>query len=301
MQRLYTKIKLEIVDADIVIENADISVEIKKNSEGSPNYCTLNIYNISQNTYNIINDKANEVRVYADVDEQGYILIFEGVLRDIIKWKKAKRTVTTTKKRKRNTTKKPIQIHYNSPPILRNQDNGNVITIVELQDSFKTAYINNYYKKSYQGQVSNNQILKDILDYVRNKTTIGVGNISSLTEKIFINGRIINGTLINILNQICATGNCICDIDNNIINIFPKNQTSDVYGYYLHGGICPRPEFNANKEISIEAPFLPAIQIGAFVKLEFEDIDGIYPVKEIESKIDNFGSAYETKLTLKVE
>ena len=57
MQRLYTKIKLEIVDADIVIENADISVEIKKNSEGSPNYCTLNIYNISQNTYNIINDE----------------------------------------------------------------------------------------------------------------------------------------------------------------------------------------------------------------------------------------------------
>lgn len=301
MQRLYTKIKLEIVDADMVIENADISVMIKKNDEGSPNYCTLNIYNISQNTYNIINDKANEIRVYADIDEKGYILIFEGILRDITKWKKAKQTVATSKKRKTRTAKKPIQIHYNSPPILRSQDNGNVITTIELQDSFKNAYINNYYKKSYEGQVTNNQILKDILDYIKDKTTIGIGNISTLTEKTFINGRVIYGTLINVLNQICATGNSICDIDNNIINIFPKNQTSDVYGYYLHGGICPRPEFNADKEVSVDAPFLPSINVGAFVKLDFEDIDGIYPVKSLESKIDNFGSEYETKLILKVE
>ena len=68
MQRLYTKIKLEIVDADMVIENADISVTIKKNDEGSPNYCTCVIYNVSQNTYNILNDKSNEIRIYADID-----------------------------------------------------------------------------------------------------------------------------------------------------------------------------------------------------------------------------------------
>lgn len=291
MQRLYTKIKLEIVDADMIIENADISVEIKKNSEGSPNYCTLNIYNISQNTYNIINDKANEIRVYADIDEKGYVLIFEGVLRDIVKRKKAKSTVA----------KKPIQVHYNSPPILRSQDDGNITTTIQLQDGFKNAYIDNHYQRSYEGQVSNKQILNDILYYVKRQTTLGIGVTTDLTEKIFPKGRVVKGSLANVLKQVCATGNCICDIDNNIINIFQKNQTSDVYGYYLHGGICPRPEFNADKEISIDAPFLPSVNIGAFVKLDFEDIDGIYPIKEIESKIDNFGSSYETKLTLKVE
>lgn len=303
MQRLYTKIKLEIVDADMIIENADISVEIKKNSEGSPNYCTLNIYNISQNTYNIINDKANEIRVYADIDEKGYVLIFEGVLRDIVKWKKAKSTVAKTKRKtkRKKIAKKPIQVHYNSPPILRSQDDGNITTTIQLQDGFKNAYINNHYQQSYEGQVSNRQILNDILYYVKRQTTLGIGITTDLTEKIFPKGRIIKGSLASVLKQICATGNCICDIDNNIINIFQKNQTSDVYGYYLHGGICPRPEFNADKEISIDAPFLPSVNIGAFVKLDFEDIDGIYPIKEIESKIDNFGSSYETKLTLKVE
>ena len=139
MQRLYTKIKLEIVDADMVIENADISVTIKKNDEGSPNYCTCVIYNVSQNTYNILNDKSNEIRVYADIDEKGYILIFEGILRDIVKWKKAKKTVATKRKRKTKTVKKPIQVHYNSPPISRNNNDGNIATIIELQDGFKNA------------------------------------------------------------------------------------------------------------------------------------------------------------------
>ena len=303
MQRLYTKIKSEIVDADMVIENADISVTIKKNDEGSPNYCTCVIYNVSQNTYNILNDKSNEIRIYADIDEKGYILIFEGILRDIVKWKKAKNTVVTKRKRKRKTktVKKPIQVHYNSPPISRNNNDGNIATIIELQDGFKNAYINNHYSCSYKGEVTNKQILNDILYYVKRQTTLGIGVISELDEKTFSNGRVVSGTLNNVIRQICATGNCISDIDNNIINIFKKNQTSDVYGYYLHGGICPKPEFNADKEIDVDAPFLPSINVGAFVKLDFEDIDGVYPVKSLESKIDNFGSAYETKLTLKVE
>lgn len=299
MQKLYTKIKLEIVDADMVIENADTSIEIKKTDQGCPNYCTLNIYNVSQSTYNIINDKANEIRVYVDTDGQGYTLIFEGVLRDITKWKKAK--VSSAKKRKSTKTRKPIQIHYNEPPILRSQDDGNINTTIQLQDGFKNGYLNNFYQKSYAGQVTNKQILNDILDYVKRYTTLGIGITTELDEKTFPNGRVISGTLMNVLRQTCSTGNCISDIDNNIINIFKKNQTSDVYGYYLHGGICPKPEFNADKEISVDAPFLPAVNVGAFVKLEFEDIDGIYPIKEIDSRIDNFGSSYETKLTLKAE
>lgn len=299
MQKLYTKIKLEIVDADMVIENADISIEIKKTDQGCPNYCTLNIYNVSQSAYNVINDKANEIRVYVDTDGQGYTLIFEGVLRDITKWKKAK--VSSAKKRKSTKTRKPIQIHYNEPPILRSQDDGNITTTIQLQDGFKNGYLDNFYQKSYAGQVTNKQILNDILDYVKRYTTLGIGITTELDEKTFPNGRVVSGTLMNVLRQTCSTGNCISDIDNNIINIFKKNQASDVYGYYLHGGICPKPEFNADKEISVDAPFLPSVNVGAFVKLEFEDIDGIYPIKEIDSRIDNFGSSYETKLTLKAE
>lgn len=293
MQRLYSKIKLEIVDADMVIENADIAIEIKKTSDGKPHYCTITIYNISQNTYNILNDKANEVRVYVDVDDNGYMLAFEGILRDIVKWKKAKAKTKKKSKAKANTV-----IHYNEPPISRSSDAGNIITKIELQDGFKTAYIKNYYSKSYQGQVTNTQILNDIIDYMKAQTTIGIGSIMTLNEKTFPNGRVVNGTLANVLKQICATGDRVSVIDNNILNIFDMTAESDVYGYYLHGGICPRPEFNADKEISVEAPYLPAIQVGTFVKLEFEDLEGTYPVKSLESSIDNFGQSYETKLTL---
>lgn len=294
MQQLYTKIKLEIVGADVIIEEADISVELKKSDDGTPNYCSVTLYNLSEATYNLLNSKATHIRVYTDTNDKGYILIFQGDLRDIKKWKKYK---SSTSKRK---SKKPAKIEYEAPPIVRENDGNDVATVIELQDSIKSTFINNYYSQSYKGTVTNTKILNDIIYYIKRQTTIGIGNISPLVEKTFAKGYIAHGTLGNVLRQICATGNCVCSIENNIINIFAKNAESDVYGYYLHGGICPRPDFNANKEVSIEAPFLPTVNIGNFVKLDFQDIEGIYSIVKIESKIDNFGKDYETKLVLKV-
>lgn len=298
MQRLYTKIKLEIVGANMVIENADISIELSKSDDGSPNYCTCTIYNISENTYNIINEKTNHIRVYADTNENGYVLIFQGDLRDIKKWKAYKSTASKTKGRKR---KKPVKVQYESPPITRETNDNNVTTIIQLQDGIKSTFLNNYYSKSYKNAVTNITILNDIIDYIKRQTTIGIGNIANLTEKTFSTGYVAHGSLANVLRTICQTGNCKSIIENNVLNIYSNTVTSDVYGYYLHSNICPRPEFNANKEISVLAPFLPTVQVGNFVKLDFQDIDGCYPIKKIESKIDNFGQNYETNLTLKAE
>lgn len=297
MQQLYTKIKLEIVGADVIIENADISVDLKKSDDGTPNYCTVTIYNLSENTYTLLNSKTTHMRVYTDTNDKGYVLLFQGDLRDIKKWKKFKATAS---KRKRKS-KKPVKVQYESPPITRETDGNDVATIIELQDSIKSTFINNFYSQSYKDVVTNKKVLNDIIYYIKRQTTIGIGNIAELTEKTFPKGYIVHGTLGNVLKQICRTGNCTCSIENNIVNIFANNAESDVYGYYLHGGICPRPDFNANKEVSIECPFLPSVNIGNFVKLDFQDIDGIYPIKKIESKIDNFGKEYETKLVLKVD
>ena len=297
MQRLYTKIRLEIVGANMIIENADISVELSKSDDGSPNYCTCTIYNISEQTYTTLNDKANHIRVYAETNEaQGYQLIFQGDLRDIVKWKKYK-SATTKKGKKRKAPK----VEYESPPITREDSESNIATIIQLQDGIKSSFLNHHYSRSYKGAVSNRKVLGDILDFIQQRTTIGIGNIDTLEEKTYLKGYTIHDTLSNAIRTIAKTGNCTSLIENNVLNVYGNNTKSDVYGYYLHGNICPRPEFNANKEISVLAPFLPTIQIGNYVKLEFNDIEGIYPVKKIETKIDNFGQQYETNLTLKVE
>lgn len=300
MQRLYTKIKLEIVGANMVIENADVSVELEKSDDGSPNYCTVTVYNVSEATYTTLNDKANHVRVYAEVDDdQGYVLIFQGDLRDLIKWKKYKATTLTKKGKKRK--RKPAKVQYESPPITREASENDIATVIQLQDGIKDTFLNNFYSKSYKGAVTNKKILSDLLDYIKQRTTIGIGNMATLTEKTFAKGYVVHDTISGALRTIARTGNCTSLIENNVLNIYSNNATSDVYGYYLHSGICPRPEFNANKEVSVLAPFLPTIQVGNFVKLDFQDIEGIYPVKKIETKIDNFGKDYETNLTLRVE
>ena len=86
-----TKIRLEVVGADIVIEDANIDLEIKKTGEKEPNYCTCSVYNMSEDTINRIKDKAYHVNCYADINNSGYSLVFTGDLRDIKKWKKPRK------------------------------------------------------------------------------------------------------------------------------------------------------------------------------------------------------------------
>ena len=52
-----TDIRLEIVGTDIVIDSADIELEIKKTNEKEPNYCTCTVYNMAEDTINKIKDK----------------------------------------------------------------------------------------------------------------------------------------------------------------------------------------------------------------------------------------------------
>ena len=81
-RKYFTNIKVEILGADLVIEDADIAVELTKTDEKKPNYCEVTIFNLADDTYNRINSRANSARVYVDIDGLGYALIFAGDLRN---------------------------------------------------------------------------------------------------------------------------------------------------------------------------------------------------------------------------
>lgn len=149
MINLNLKIKIEILGANIVIDDADVKLKITKTDEAKPNYCTCTIYNLSEDTYNKINNKANSLRIYINHQENqqdnNWVLIFEGNLRDLKKYKKAKQKAKTklnkdgTPRKARKSTAKPAQQHYNEPPI-RREGEVDIETIIELQDGIKNLF-----------------------------------------------------------------------------------------------------------------------------------------------------------------
>lgn len=300
MDRNYlTKIKLEVLGADLIIEDADISLDYIKTDEEKPNYCEITIYNVSDDTYRRINSRANSVRVYVDIDGTGYGLVFAGDLRNLVKWKKAK---VAKKKRKKPYKAK---LHFNEPPIRREDNDPNIATIISLEDGKKTGYFNNYVSKSYSNAVTNKYVLQDILNYAKSKdSNLKISaNINALTEYTYPAGAVFHGSLINILSNICKTGNAYCTMQDDVIVVSSTEQDKKniTYTYLLDGTNCPTPETNTDKELDILAPFIPNLNPFNFVKLNFKDYAGLFQVKKIESKIDNFGENCESNITVKMD
>lgn len=290
-RNLFVKIKLEILGADFIIEDADMSISLKKTNEQKQNTCEIVIYNLSDDTYNKINEKTNAVRVYTDIDGEGYVLLFQGDLRELKKHKKA------VKKTKKKT--KSAKEHYNEPSIYREYSGNDIATKITLEDGIRQYYLDNYISKSYSGAVTNKTILNDLLQQAKRTNNIEVSaNFDDIQEYTFPNGKTCQGSFKSVLSSLCKTGNCECKINNNIVVIQNKAIQGNYFGYILDGYNCPKPEPGTDKKIEILAPFLPALNPLDFVRLNFEDYDGVYKVIGVESEIDNFGSRYETKVTV---
>lgn len=292
MYRAYnTKIKLEILGADLIIDDADISISYIKTDEEKPNYCDIKIYNVSDDTYKRINDKANSVRVYVDIDGTGYGLVFAGNLRNLEKWKKSK-------------VKSKAKKHFNEPAIRREEDGDNIATVISLEDGKKTGFFDNYVSVSYSNEVSNTYVLNDILSRAKSKdSNLKVSaETNALLEYTYPAGKVFQGTLIKVLSSICKTGSAYCTIQDDVIVISTtkRDKTNAMYTYLLDGDNCPTPELGTDKELNIQAPFIPNLNPFNYVKLNFKDYIGLHRVKKIESKIDNFGDECESNITVKL-
>lgn len=303
MRNYFTKIKVEILGADVIIENADISIEYTKTSEQNPNYCDLIIYNMSDDTYNRINNRANSARVYADIDGQGYALIFAGDLRNMIKWKKA--TNSSKSKTSSGNKTKNAKVHYHEAPIRREESDTDIATIISLEDGRKVSFFNNHISRSYKGEVTNKYILDDILRYVKQQdSNIKISSdANTLKEYTYPKGVSFNGSLISVLTSICKTGDAYCTIQDDVILVSSTqiDTANKAYTYVLNGDNCPTPEQGTDKELVILAPFIPNLNPFNFLKLEFKDYLDLFQVKKIVSKIDNFGESNESKITVSMD
>jgi len=295
-QPIKTDIRIEIAGANRVIDDADIELEIKKTNEKEPNYCTVTIYNCSHATYNQIKEEANYVKCYADINNEGYVLIFEGDLKKLKKDEKTKSKYTKTGKLRKKSKSEP---RYNEPSVRVEDDGPNIKTIIELEDGFKTYFTNFHYKVSYSGNITNKIILNNCLKLIREKN-IGLGQIDTLDEVVFKNGYSYSGPIFNLASQMATLGGCNLTIQNGLVSCVKKNIKNMEWVYVLDGSICAKPEENSNKEIDIDAPVLLALNPDNLVYLNFEEFKNSYKVYKIETKLNNFGgSGQGSKITVK--
>lgn len=303
MHNLNIKIKLEFLGADLVIDDADVSLEIKKTDDAKPNYCTITTYNLADDTYIKIRDNVNAVRVYmnrgySQDTQDNWVLIFQGDLRDLKKWKKATKTSSGNKKKRKKKRASTAVQHYNEPPVRQETNNADIETIIELQDGCKDGTLNFHYSKSYNGQVTNQMILNDCLNYLKSNG-ITVGRIDSLNSITYPKGKVVQGSVLNVLSSIAINGGCRSSFQNGVFSIINASTSNTPEAIVISGDIALNPEFKTDKEIDVSTPLLPSVNPEDYVYLDFDNVEGFYRIKELVHKVDTFGEEYSTDLTLK--
>ena len=288
-KRLENKIRVELIGplTGNIIEDLDISVKMEKTNETSPNYCTVTIYNLSEDTNNNIKQNMNGARVYlAQGEETAYQLVFQGDLRDIKKYKKPSKSSAKPRK----TKKKGTTPHYNEPSITTEYDDTDVKTVIELQDGKKASLNDNFFIKSYKGYVSNKTVINDILNTFR-ANNVPIGKIDSLPEIQYNNGKVYHGSAVSLLNSLCARAGGSFYIQNGVISITNSANRPQNIGVIFNGYNCAKPEEEKDFNIKLETPLIPTLNPNDWVTLDFTNISGPHKIYKIESEFDNFGEA----------
>lgn len=291
---LETKIRIEVAGANLVIEDLDIDIKVKKTNEATPNTCTCEIWNLSDKTNKLLKDKTQSVAIYVSKGGADYILLFEGVLRSAVK-----RTKKKKKPKKPRKSKVKKQTHYNEPSFQVEVEGADVKTILELEDGHKAIVLNPYFSKSYDGIVSNQTIINDCISNFRNNN-VAIGAFPTIPEKTYVNGKTYHGSTMSVLNQVLLAVNCKASLQNGVLSIINKNQISGDYLIQLDSTNCARPETKTDNEIEVESQLLPAINPNDQIYMKFKNnINGVYRIYQVEHDFDNYGKKESTKLVVK--
>lgn len=291
------KIKLEILGANIVIEDADIAFECEKSTKSDFNTATIELYNIADTTYNLIKDKANYVRVFLKcLYTDDYVLIFQGNLRQTKKRRKAKPQSKYTKKGKLRKVKSATP-HYNEPVIRQEGDGADIATVIELEDGKNDFFLKGGYKNSYSGQITLQKIVDDLITQCKGRG-LPIGRVDKVNDKIYPKGQVVFGDLLSLLNKYCAVGGCRVSVQNNVLTIVKDGAKSDDYCILLDGSYCTKPEEDTENKINLEGPLMPSLNPENYVKCDFKVIKGFYPVSKVKHIVDTFGENFTTQIEL---
>lgn len=289
------KIKAKIHGPNIEVEDGDMDFTTELTDEKEPNSCILKIYNLNEDNINSILNNTQYVEIFTNQygikDDSGLLLwqnAFQGIPRETIK--KTKPT-----KRKSKTPKKP---RYLTPSLTlhKDGDDGDYYVQLELQEG-KGIDIGTFVSKSYKKGFNIKKILKDLAKEA-NMEIVFDKNVKDFTVTYPI---ILHDNILNSLAQVSSYIGAKCTICNNRVYIVSANPQGVTTYFQFDEENIAEPKYLQDKKIEFEAPYMPSIVVGSFIRLVNKklDINGVYQVCKVESAFSNHSEECESKITVK--
>lgn len=286
----------------------DMDFDIVKTDDNRPNESTITIWNLSNDTYELISSKGDACELYAAWGKDEYALMFRGYPLKALK--KGKDTILTSNqgflRQDANATRRG------------QNDIETVLTMIDGKAQYEEATIN----KEYKNEVSTRDIVKDLIETFG----IPIGSVEDIgyTTKRNYTAR---GKSVKILNELSKEIGFNWSINNGIFYLYTDKEPQQPYGIVLYSENSSTPERQndkfkvktktiqrANKkkgiagikETSIEKTYngymittrlLPFLNPGVYCQCDFGKIlQGVKRIYKVRHRGNNYGTVAETEV-----
>ena len=265
----------DISDLEIQISKLRIEFAVKKTETPDSNSCTINIYNLSENTRNLI-DRVDKIMILEAgySESSGLETLFVGNISNIT-----------------HSINKP-----------------NVITKVESNDGEK-ALQNARSALSYSGATSVKQMLKGVIrDFnIGEKVKL---DLIPFTDKILNNGFNFIGSTKTIMDKLTKMVGLQWSIQNNEIKVYKEDETDNftIINLTPDTGLIGSPEkINIKKSKKkgfadvngwkVSSLLQPKIEPGGRITIESKNITGsLFKVLNVEHNGDTHGGGWQSNM-----
>lgn len=265
MKQFGRVIQLNIGNAteSMIYNNLRITFNITKTITSEPNTSEISIYNLNQNSRNLITSKVyDHVELFVSYQEDDLRMIFKG---DIIE-------------------------------VINTQSGLDIITKLKCSDGY-FAYTEKIIVKTIAaGQTDADVLHKEVIS----SFSIQQGAIDLPYDQALPRARVFMCDTRDVANRIAQNNNADWSIQDHQLIIIPKNkaiQNDDGFIISSTTGMIGSPK-KTSKGLEITTLCNPHFKIGSLVKVESksEEYNGHYKVKSIQHSGDLTGNEWKSKL-----
>jgi len=262
----------KIPEISLSFEGFDVDFAYTKSLGVFPDTAFFTVWNLDKNVYRHLLQKSYFVNVYSRYSQNEEIPVFSGYI-DL-------NSVSS------QIAELPLECESEPTP-----DSYVRFKLINSKELLTNKLIN----INYQKPVSISQIIQDCSDL------IGIDNVivtTELPEKVYTNFKAL-GKPHRIIYEICASLGIRVNMQDGVLYIGSPNEALSSFNVLELNNInSSEPEYQTANEILLITDFYPQICPNDFVKCDFRELQGLYPVIKVSSVGDTYSRVCNTKIKI---
>lgn len=257
----------------------DMDFEIERTNGSDPSIATITLWNITNDVFNQIANRANAFELYGASGTDDWGLIFRGT------------PYFSTQTGAEGGNNRSRGFLNKDEAVGGENDIATTITLIDSLHAFETANIS----KSYQGDISAKNIINDCA------TAMGVLIGDELDQYPIMNNYVARGKVRTILREICGKIGCKYIIDNGVLHLFNGSKPK-TYGFLFDGTNSSKPEAEQDRALlghHFMTKLLPSVRAGQYCKCDFETLSGKKEIYKAKLAGNNYGTMGQTEVWVK--